>query len=145
VSGTSSPRASSAPSDFAALDANLLESLREGARWQQSARTLEADGLLLVRGTTPFPVGLTNAVARIDPGVAPRDVIARAREFFAEDGRAFTLWVRGQPDADLEAFALAEKLLPISEAPSPWMVLRKPLPPPAIRRAGTSRPSPTRR
>jgi hypothetical protein len=128
VSGTSSPRASSAPPDFAALDANLLESLREGARWQRSARTLEADGLLLVRGSTRFPVGLTNAVARIDPEVPPHEVLARAREFFGEDGRAFTLWVRGEPDADLEAHAIHERLMPISEAPSPWMVLRKRLP-----------------
>jgi hypothetical protein len=135
VSGPSSPRASdalaraeAAPSDFAALDANLVESLREAARWQRGARLVEEGGLLLARGSTGFPVGLSNAVARLDPEVPPRDVIARAREFFAAERRAFTLWVRGAPDADLEAAAESAQMLRISETPTPWMVLRRRLP-----------------
>lgn len=135
MSGPSSLRASDAPPlaaasapDFAALDANLVESLREAARWQRGARLVEADGLLLARGSTSFPVGLSNAVARLDRGVPAREVLARAREFFGAEGRAFTLWVRGQPDADLEAAAVAERMLPVSETPTPWMVLRGRLP-----------------
>jgi len=135
VSGPSSPLASDVPPraatstpDFAALDANLVESLREAARWQRGARLVEADGLLLARGSTSFPVGLSNAMARLDPAVPAREVIARGREFFGAEGRAFTLWVRGEPDADLEAAAEAGKLLRISETPTPWMVLRERLP-----------------
>lgn len=116
------------PPDFAALDANLLESLREGARWQKRARLVEADGLLLVRGSTPFPVGLSNAVARLDPSVSPHEVVERARAFFAEDGRAFTLWVRGEQDQDLAALARSDRFYSISEIPTPWMTLRKRLP-----------------
>jgi hypothetical protein len=125
VSGPSSPRGSD---DFDALDANLVESLREAARWQRDAQLVEEHGLLLVRGSTGFPVGPSNAVMRLDRSLTAREVVSRAREFFGSDGRSFTLWVRGQPDADLEAFAVAEKVLPISEVPSPWMVLRRRLP-----------------
>ena len=120
MSGPSSPPAS----DFSALDANLVESLREGARWQRGARLVESDGLLLARGATTFPVGLSNAVMRLDRAVPAAEVIARAREFFASDGRAFTLWVRGEPDADLEAAAESARMLRLSETPTPWMVLR---------------------
>ena len=129
MSGPSSPRVSetSVPRahDFAALDANLVESLREGVRWQRGARLVESDGLLFARGSTSFPVGLSNAVIRLDREVPAADVLARAREFFAADGRAFTLWVRGEPDADLEAAATAAKMLRMSETPTPWMVLRR--------------------
>ena len=132
MSGHSLPPASESrelPPDFAALDANLVESLREAARWQRGARLYEGDGLLIARGSTDFPVGLSNAALRLDPSVPADEVIARARAHF--EGRSFTLWVRGAPDADLEVAAKSAKLLPISDVPSPWMVLRKPLPDPA--------------
>jgi len=132
VSGPSSPRASDSDAsrarDFDALDANLVESLREGARWQRGARLVESDGLLLARGATTFPVGLSNAVMRLDRAVPAAEVIARAREFFASDGRAFTLWVRGEPDADLQTAAESARMLRLSETPTPWMVLRTRLP-----------------
>jgi len=140
VSGPSSPRASSAartdaalPHDFAALDANLVESLREAARWQRGARLVEGDGVLFSRGSTGFPVGLSNAALRLDPAVPAREVIAHAREFFGAEGRAFTLWVRGEPDADLETAAESGRMQRISEMPSPWMVLRARLPDPPPR------------
>ena len=116
--------------DFEALDANLVESLREGVRWQRGARLVEADGLLLALGSTSFPVGLSNAVMRVDRGLPAKEVLARARAFFAAEGqgRAFTLWVRGDRDADLAELAQAEKLVRLSEIASPWMRLRKPLP-----------------
>jgi len=141
VSGPSSPRASDAPRagaspalppDFAALDANLVESLREGARWQRSARLVEEGGLLLARGSTSFPVGLSNAVMRLDPRLPASEVVARAREFFAGDGRAFTLWVRGAQDVDLEVLAVEERMYRVSDLPTPWMVLRRRLPEPPL-------------
>jgi hypothetical protein len=135
VSGPSSPPASSAPragsalpQDFAALDANLVESVREAARWQRGARLVEEAGALFSRGSTGFPVGLSNAALRLDPAVPAREVIARAREFFRLEGRAFTLWVRGEPDADLADAAESEGMRRISEPPTPWMVLRERLP-----------------
>jgi len=134
VSGRSSPRVSESrelPPDFAALDANLVESLREATRWQRGARLYEGDGLLIAHGSTNFPVGLSNAAARLDPAVPAAEVLARARAHFEGEGRLFTLWVRGAPDADLEAAAESAKLLPVSPVPSPWMVLRKRLPDPA--------------
>jgi hypothetical protein len=138
VSGPCSPRASDAHAgashvhDFAALDANLVESLREGVRWQRGARIVESDGLLLACGSTSFPVGLSNAVMRLDRALPAADVLARAREFFAAERRAFTLWVRGEPDADLEAAATDAKMLRMSELPTPWMVLRRRLPDAAL-------------
>jgi hypothetical protein len=118
------------PPDFAALDANLVESLREAVRWQRGANVVESDGLLIARGSTNFPVGLSNAAARLDPAIPAEEVIARARAHFSPDARTFTLWVRGEPDADLEAAAESAKLLRVSEVAAPWMVLRKRLPDP---------------
>jgi hypothetical protein len=116
--------------DFESLDSNLVESLREGVRWQRGARLVESDGLLLALGSTRFPVGLSNGVMRLDRALPAEDALERALGYFAAEGqgRAFTLWVRGDPDADLLELAQAEKLTQLSELPSPWMLLRRPLP-----------------
>ena len=117
------------PPDFNALDANLVESLREAARWQRGARLVEADGLLLAYGSTAFPVGLSNGVMRLDRALDAAQVLSRARTFFGgAEPRTFTLWVRGERDADLAALAEQEKLIRISDPPTPWMVLRRRLP-----------------
>lgn len=109
------------------FDRNLLDAIREFARWQDGALILEEDGVLLVAGGTEFPVGFSNCAARTDPGTDPVLAIERAEEFFRPQGRGFTVWVREHVDDDLEAHLQQRGLRPRNE--SPWMFLtNRPLP-----------------
>lgn len=82
---------------------------------------LEEDGILLVSGGTDFPVGFSNCVSRTDPETPPDVVIARAEEFFGQQDRSFTVWVRNPMDADLEDLLKSRGLTPRVE--SPWLFL----------------------
>jgi ribosomal protein S18 acetylase RimI-like enzyme len=106
------------------LDLNLLESIREFARWQEGALCLEEDGILLVSGGSESPLGYANCVARVDPETPAELVLDRARDFFGDQERGFTLWSRPQTDEELERAALARGLRQVVE--SPWMVLSSP-------------------
>lgn len=103
------------------VDLNVFESIREFARWQDGALCAEEDGILLVSGGSDSPLGYTNCAARVDPRTPARVVLERARDFFGDQDRGFTLWIRTPVDADLERAAIERGLLPVSE--SPWMVL----------------------
>jgi GNAT superfamily N-acetyltransferase len=109
--------------DLARLDAGFVEYFRETGRWQLGSEALEKDGLLLVAGTRRF-AGMVNLAARLDPALSPESVLGRAREFFHARQRGFSLYVRGEPDRDLEEYALAEGAFAPSEG-GPWMVLRQ--------------------
>jgi len=109
--------------EFARLDAQFVEYFRETGRWQLGSEAQEQDGLLLVAGTLRF-AGMVNLAARLDPALSPASVLARAREFFHARGRGFSLYIRGEPDRDLEEHARVEGLFAPSEA-GPWMVLRQ--------------------
>jgi hypothetical protein len=111
------------------LDDNLLGAIREIGRWQSGSVCLDADGMLAVAGTTGFPVGYANCVARTDRAVAPRKLLERAAAFFAPRRRGYTVFVRGAFDADLEA-ELQRAGVP-SLVDTPCMVIDRPLPPPA--------------
>lgn len=93
------------PEDLA--DANLIESIREHARWQQTCDCVEEDGMLIVAGTNAFPAGYRNCVARIDTDVPAQAVLERARDFFARRRRGFAALVRASRDRDLEQALLA--------------------------------------
>jgi hypothetical protein len=116
-------------------DANLLESIREHARWQGPVELIDQGGVLLFAGRTPYPGAYRNAVARVDPGVSAEEVLARARVFFAERARGFSLWALGERDRDLDA--VAKQLNMQCTADSPCMLVEAPLPvpdtPPEIR------------
>lgn len=112
------------------LDENLLAATREFARWQPGAVCVEADGLLTIAGTSPFPIGFANCVVRTDRRVAPEDVLARAGAFFEPRGRGFTIFVRGAFDADLEA--VLQRTGVASLVDTPCMVVERPLAPPAL-------------
>lgn len=116
-------------------DANLIESIREHARWQDSCEVIERDGLLLLAGVNAFPDAYRNCVARLDRGVPAAEVLERAREFFAARGRGFTVWVRTGWDDDLEPLLQSAGLE--RRADSPCMLVDAPLagarPPPGVR------------
>lgn len=109
-------------------DANLIESIREHARWQGPAELVEEDGLLLFAGRTAYPGAYRNAAARLDRGLSAQDALARAREFFAARARGFTMWALGEHDQDL--VALAERAGMQRIADSPCMLVEAKLPEP---------------
>jgi hypothetical protein len=112
-------------------DANLIESIREHARWQSPCEMLEADGILLVAGVTDLPGGYKNCAARVDPDMPAREMVARAKKFFRDKNRGFSMLVRASRDQDLEEVAKEEGFVQRSEAPC--MLTDAPVSIPALR------------
>ena len=121
------------PSEIA--DANLIESIREHARWQVPCEQVEEDGLLLVAGANAFPIGYRNCAARIDRNVPARDVLERAQEFFGRRGRGFAVPVCTDRDEDLDSVLQSAVLK--QRADVPRMLIEHPIPdallPPGVR------------
>ncbi len=118
---------------------NLVESSRQLFEFDSGAELEAKPGWLFGAGTPDNPV-ISNAAFRTDDGVEGAEVVARAREFFAERGRGFSLWVRGEEaeDTDLAAaasaaglqqvYAMPEMILerrPEAVAPAPGVELRR--------------------
>lgn len=112
-------------------DANLIESIREHARWQSPCEMVEEDGILLVAGMTDLPGGYKNCAARVDPDVPASEVLARAKAFFRGRNRGFSMLVRTSRDQDLEDAAKADGFVQRSD--SPCMLTAAPVPVPALR------------
>ncbi|MEO1404027.1 MAG: hypothetical protein AAFV72_22635 [Cyanobacteria bacterium J06635_1] len=104
----------------ALMDANLVEAYREFGRWQRSSQLVEKNGVLLMAGTTSFPL-LMNYVVRFDSQVPALAILDEAERFFNALGRSFTIVSRGQADHDLEAAAEAAGWHQVLAVP--WMVL----------------------
>jgi ribosomal protein S18 acetylase RimI-like enzyme len=116
-------------------DANLIESIREHARWQASGELIEENGLLLFAGSTSYPGAYRNCAVRLERGLAAEDAVRRARDFFGARGRGFTLWVRSGRDDDLDSLAESSGMQRVADGPC--MLVDAPLslrnPPPAVR------------
>lgn len=95
-------------------DLNYAEAMRELTRRARGA-VLDEDGLLLFASPHPLPV-LANGVMRTG-AVAPEEVLARARDFFAARQRGFSVFIRAHLDADLRATCEAAGLDVRGEAP----------------------------
>ncbi|MEX2204960.1 MAG: hypothetical protein WEF50_01895 [Myxococcota bacterium] len=108
------------------LELNVLESVREFARWQSGSLCIEEDGILMVAGTSDSPLGYANCALRVDPEVDANLLLERADQFFGDQQRGYTVWTRAAADEDLERAALGQGFRQIVE--SPWMVLASPLP-----------------
>lgn len=111
-------------------DANLVESIREHARWQTPCEWTESDGVLLVAGCTTLPVSYWNCVARTDASLPAEEVLARARRFFGERGRKFNAFVRTGVDDDLDALLQTQSFQLRSD--SPCMIIDQPLAEPVV-------------
>jgi ribosomal protein S18 acetylase RimI-like enzyme len=118
------------PSLHDLADANLIEATREHARWQEPCECVEEGGVLMVAGANALPLAFRNCVARVEPSVPAREVLERAREFFARRGRGFVVLLGEQRDADLDATAVAAGLTHVSDLPC--MLVDSPLAEPAI-------------
>jgi ribosomal protein S18 acetylase RimI-like enzyme len=110
-------------------DANLLEAIREHARWQSPCECAEDAGVMLVAGPNPFPVTFRNCVVRLDGAIPAARVIERARDYFLKRGRGYTFLVRGRLDKDLEEALKAAGLSPTA---APCMLIESPFAEPAI-------------
>jgi ribosomal protein S18 acetylase RimI-like enzyme len=103
---------------------NLIESSRQLFELDPDAAVEAESGWLLGAGSPSHPV-ISNAAFRIDDSVDAGELIARARDFFGERGRGFSVWVRGDlpEDEDLVEASRAAGLKCVHEAPE--MVLAK--------------------
>lgn len=118
------------PSSHDLADANLVEAIREHARWQAPCECIEADGVLMLAGANALPIAFRNCVVRIDGAVPADRVLERAGPFFGERGRGCAVIVRGSRDGDIEAALRERRLAPMAD--SPCMLIESPLADPAI-------------
>jgi hypothetical protein len=116
------------PEDLA--DTNLLEAIREHARWQEPCECVEEDGVMMMAGPNAFPSAFRNCVVRIDAGVSPAKLLERARRFFMRRGRAFAIVVRNSRDRDIDEALRAAGFSPTGD--SPCMLIESPLGEPAV-------------
>lgn len=97
---------------------NLVDSSRWFFELDPGATIEAGNGWLFGAGSSEHPV-ISNAAFRTDDGLDAGELIARAKEFFGERERGFSIWVRGgQPeDEDLAAAAEAAGLVAVYEMP----------------------------
>jgi len=86
---------------------NLVESSRRLFEFDPGARIEAGEGWLFGAGSSRHPA-ISNAAFRSDDGLDPTLLLARARAFFGELGRGFSLWVRDPAPEDDELAAAAE-------------------------------------
>ncbi len=111
-------------------DANLLQAIREHARWQSPCELVEQDGVLMMAGANAFPGVFRNCVARTDSRIPAAEVLERAQAFFSQRGRGFAVLVRGRRDQDLAEALQADGVAPLAD--SPCMLIEAPVAEPAI-------------
>ena len=114
---------------LAAGDRNLADVLRLYGRTAPGAVMEDDGGLLLLSSLASWPAPYHNGALRLDPSLAPSEVLARAAAFF--DGRApgYCVWIAAHRDGDLEDAALSGGYAPISPEGTPRMALRHRLSP----------------
>ncbi len=111
-------------------DDNLIEALREHARWQDPCTLAEHDGVLLMAGANAFPGMFRNCVARVEGRIPADQVLSGARDFFAPYGRSYTLCLRASRDQDLITTLQAAGMTPLAD--SPCMLIEAPVPAPSL-------------
>ncbi|MCE2391540.1 MAG: GNAT family N-acetyltransferase [Proteobacteria bacterium] len=108
-------------SDLRRIDLNLVESLREFARWNDASAVTDRAGLLFVTGGPASE----HQTLRVDRGIPAAEALRRMRAFFAEIGGGFTLRTRAEADPDIDALLAEQGLSPLRS--TPWMRLDHPL------------------
>jgi ribosomal protein S18 acetylase RimI-like enzyme len=97
---------------------NLIDSWLQLFEADSGAEVEDSEDALIVAGSHPHPA-IANFAFRKDDEADPAELVARAREFFGERGRSFTVWVRGDEpeDEDLVAAAKDDGLNQVYETP----------------------------
>jgi len=85
---------------------NLIDSSRLFFGLDPNAEVEDGPGWLLGAGSASHPV-ISNAAFCRDDGIDPEELLTRAREFFGERGRGFSLWGRDGLDEDRDLLAAA--------------------------------------
>jgi len=101
----------------ALADENLVESIREHARWQEGTECIEEHGALFLAAAGRFPGPYLNCLIRTDPNAPAQHVFDRARDFYGSRDRGFILFVRSGQDADLDALCRASNLILLADVP----------------------------
>ena len=117
-------------SQVALADANLVDSFRAYARWQQGAHVEDRGGVMLFAGATHFSASFMNAAVRTDRNLPPAEAVQCAHEFFAPRNRGFTFVTRHHCDADLNAYLARIEFT--QESDSPCLFVDVPLPDKAL-------------
>ncbi|MFN8643324.1 MAG: GNAT family N-acetyltransferase [Candidatus Binatia bacterium] len=114
-------------------DLNYAEATREMAR-RSGGAVLDEGGVMLAAGGHALPV-LVNAAMRLETGVAPGEVLERARRFFGPRRRGFSIIARAHVDAELQAACADAGLVAFGAAPGMVLDHRLPdaVPPPGVR------------
>jgi GNAT superfamily N-acetyltransferase len=86
---------------------NLVESSRQLFELDPGARIEAGDGFVLGAGSSSHPA-ISNAAFRTDDSLDPTLLLQRARSFFGERGRGFSLWARDSVPEDRDLLAAAE-------------------------------------
>ena len=85
---------------------NLIDSSRQLFGLDPGAEIEDEPGWLLGAGSASHPA-ISNAAFRRDDGADPKELLARAKEFFGERGRGFSVWCRDAQDRDRDRDLLA--------------------------------------
>jgi GNAT superfamily N-acetyltransferase len=105
-------------------DENLAEAHREQARWMDCYRIDERPDALFVAADTRFPAGPLNSVLLLGTDSASaQSVVDRARGWYSELDRGFTIFVRKHNDSELERICESQGLPKLAD--SPGMVLNE--------------------
>lgn len=110
---------------------NLVDSSRQLLELDPGAVVEVESGWMLGAGSHPHPV-ISNAAFRTDDGVDAGELIARARAFFGERGRGFSVWVRGEEPEDRDLATAADAAGLQHAWAMPEMVLASPVEAPPL-------------
>lgn len=86
---------------------NLIDSSRQLFELDPGAKVEAEQGWLFGAGRSSHPA-ISNAAFRIDDGIDPAMLLQRARGFFGDLGRGFSLWARDGAPEDRGLIAAAE-------------------------------------
>ncbi len=106
-------------------DQNLPQAIRIHHRWQNDARLLELNGVLMHQGSVPLPLPFLNCAIRLDPAVTPEQLITQTGAFFGGLANPYAILTFNRHDADLEAWLDAEAYYAHSRLPT--MLAQAPL------------------
>jgi hypothetical protein len=67
----------------------------------------ERDGLVMFAGVHAYPGTHTNGIIRVETALSAEESLVRADRFFGTRNRSYTVWIRDEADADLEAAVVA--------------------------------------
>ncbi len=108
------------PSELQRLsDLNVLESVRDQARWTTAGEIVESDGVVRAVSATRFPIGTMNCAMLTRKRERDLDaLIHELRAFYGARDRGYTIKLCGERDAALERECEKQGMFKASENPA---------------------------